>query len=372
MIPYGKQTITDLDKQAVLEVLNADFLTTGPKVACFENAFAEFIDAKHAVAVSNGTSALHTALAGLGIKPGDEVIVPAITFVATANAVLYQGAIPVFADVNPLTLLIEPEDVERKITAKTRAIIAVDYAGQLCDYIALKKICRRFQLFLVADSCHAPGATHQGKSVTHFVDAATYSFHPVKHLTTAEGGMIASNCGNLSEKMRVFRNHGITSDHSQRQKEGIFHYEMTVLGFNYRLSDLQCALGLSQLKQLPEWIKERKRLAHYYDNLLKNQTVITPLSLQSNSTHTYHLYVIKVPRRNEVIARMREKSINCNVHYLPVYLHPYYQEKLGPGRVSCPVAEDSYQHILTIPLYPGLSSQEQEYIVESLLELCSI
>lgn len=365
IIPYGKQTITEKDEQAVLAALRSQWLTTGPQVKIFESAFAKYSQVEEAVAVSNGTAALHTALFALDIQAGDEVIVPAITFVATANAVLYQGAKPVFADVDPDTLLIDPEDVARKITPRTRVIIAVDYAGQLCDYERLKKLCEQHNLFLVADSCHAPGATYKGELVGKFVDAATYSFHPVKHLTTAEGGMVITRSTDLAQRMRVFRNHGITSDHAQRQKEGVFYYEMLSLGFNYRLSDLQCALGLSQLEQTPEWILERQALARSYDEMF-SKTPIVPLTLHEERSHVYHLYVVRVAYRDQVLSRLRAEGIICNVHYLPVYLHPYYEQLFGSQRGCCPQAEAAYTQILTLPMYPGLTSDEQQRVVHTL------
>lgn len=364
-IPYGMQTINHLDEQAILEVLRSDWLTTGPKVSEFENAFANFCGAKEAIAVCNGTAALHAAMASLEIQKNDEVIVPAMTFAATANAAVYVGAKPVFADVQEDTLLIDPADVERKITSRTRAIVGVDYAGQPCDYSALRAIADRHNVSLIADACHAPGASYQGKSVGTLADITTFSFHPVKHLTTAEGGMITTHSKSLASKMRCFRNHGITTDHAQRESRGEFYYEMQSLGYNYRLSDLQCALGISQLKRLPEWVEKRQSIAALYDISFQN-TSIQPLLKRAEREHVYHLYVVKVPEREMVFQALRAKNIYCNVHYLPVYLHPYYQNS-GYRGTHCPIAEAVYKNILSLPIYPSLSGSEQKYVIEAVL-----
>jgi len=239
VIPYGRQTITEQDIHAVLNVLQADYLTTGPTIEAFETQFSEYVGSSYAVAVSSGTAALHAAMFAIGIGPGDEVIVPPITFAATANAVVYQGATPVFADVSPDTLLIDPFKVIKKITPKTKAIIAVDYAGQPCDYLSLRLIAEQNNLFLISDACHALGAEYRGRRTGSLADITVFSFHPVKHITTGEGGMVTTDQKSLAEKMRLFRNHGINSDHRSRQKTGTWYYEMVELGYNYRLTDLQ-------------------------------------------------------------------------------------------------------------------------------------
>jgi hypothetical protein len=243
MLPYGRQTIGGDDIAAVVETLRSDWLTTGPKVGEFERAFAAYTGAAEAVAVTNGTAALHAAMAALDIGPGDEVIVPPMTFAASANCVVYQGGTPVFADVDADTLLIDPAEVERRISPRTRAIVAVDYAGQPCDYDALQAIADEHGLALVADACHALGGSDHGRPVGTLADLSTFSLHPVKHITTGEGGVITTNDPELAARMRIFRNHGITSDHRQREQQGSWFYEMTDLGYNYRLTDVQCALG---------------------------------------------------------------------------------------------------------------------------------
>jgi perosamine synthetase len=265
MIPYGRQSIDENDIQAVVEVLKSDWLTTGPKVQEFEQAIADYVGAKYAVAVSNGTAALHATMYALGIGAGDEVIVPPMTFAASANCVVYQGGTPIFVDVDLDTLLIDSNEVERKITPKTKAIIAVDYGGQPCEYDVLRDICARFNIALVADGCHALGAKYKNQFVGTLADATVFSFHPVKHITTGEGGMITTDNDELARRMRIFRNHGITTDHRQRDAQGSWFYEMVDLGYNYRITDFQCALGISQLKKLPEWIDRRREIAQKYD-----------------------------------------------------------------------------------------------------------
>ncbi|HFQ80183.1 MAG TPA: UDP-4-amino-4,6-dideoxy-N-acetyl-beta-L-altrosamine transaminase, partial [Desulfobacterales bacterium] len=327
-IPYGRQSIDEDDIAAVNEVLRSDWLTTGPKVPEFEKAVAEYCGAGHGVAVSSGTAALHAAMYAIGIGPGDEVIVPAITFVATANCVVYQGGMPVFADVEADTLLINPDEVKSKITARTKAIIAVDYAGQACDYDALRDIADQYGLTLVADSCHALGAEYRGHKTGTLADMTVFSFHPVKHITTGEGGMLVTDDAQLAARVKIFRNHGITSDHRLRAENHTWEYDMVDLGYNYRLSDIQCALGISQLKKLTSWLTSRRKIASYYEETFAG-TEIRPLKTHQDRLHAYHLYVVKVIARDEVFFAMRRAGIAVNVHYKPIYMHNYYQHKLN-------------------------------------------
>ncbi|MDM8542137.1 UDP-4-amino-4,6-dideoxy-N-acetyl-beta-L-altrosamine transaminase [Desulfococcaceae bacterium HSG9] len=373
MIPYGKQYIDESDIEAVVEVLRSDWLTTGPKVAEFENAVADFVGAGHAVAVSNGTAALHTAMYALGIGPGDEVIVPPITFAATANCVVYQGGTPVFADVDPETLLIDPAQVEAKITPRTKAVITVDYAGHPCDYDTLREIADRHGLALVADACHALGAKYKDRPVGSLADLNIFSFHPVKHITTGEGGMITTDNEELAGRMRVFRNHGITSDYRQREQQGSWFYEMTDLGYNYRITDFQCALGLSQLRKLPGFLEKRRAIAARYDEAYADIPGIIPLSVRLEVFHAYHLYVIRLNSdrldRSLFFKSLRDKGIFVNVHYIPVHLHPFYRDRFGTGHGCCPVAEEAYQQIISIPMFPGMSDEDVENCIAS---TCSI
>lgn len=360
-IPYGRQIIDEADISAVTDVLRSDWLTTGPNVEKFEEDVCSFTGASYGVAVSNGTAALHLAMLALGVGSGDEVIVPPITFAATANAVLYCGAKPVFADVEENTLLIDPQSVEKCITARTKAIIAVDYAGQPCDWAALKEIAQKHNVQLVADACHALGALYDGLEVGGLADITVFSFHPVKQITTGEGGMCVTDDYGLAQRIRCLRGHGITTTASQREKSGGWFYEMTELGFNYRITDIQCALGASQLQKLPKWLVKRNELAVLYDELLA-KTVAAPLIRKDNVFHAYHLYVVRVPDRDQLFSKLRENGVGANVHYIPVYLHPYYQ-KIGYKKGLCPVAEEQYSKILTLPLWPGMSSADVERVV---------
>ena len=295
MIPYGKQLIEDDDIDAVTEVLRSAWLTTGPKVAEFEEAFARQVGAKYAVAVSSGTAALHAAMFSARISLDDEVIVSSMTFAASANCVVFQGGTPIFADITPDTLLIDPKDVEKKMTGKTKAIIAVDYAGHPCDYDALKEIANRNNLLLVADACHSLGASYKGIPVGSLADLNVFSFHPVKHITTGEGGMITTNNEEYANRMRIFRNHGINmNDQRQRIAQGSWLYEMVELGYNYRITDFQCALGINQLRKLPRWLERRRKIAGQYDLAFSGIKAIGPLSVKPDIEHAYHLYVVKI------------------------------------------------------------------------------
>lgn len=370
-IPYGRQAIEDDDIAAVVEVLRSEWLTTGPKVAEFEKTVCDFTGAGQGVAVSSGTAALHAAMYALGIGHGDEVIVPSMTFAATANSVAYQGGWPVFADVEPDTLLIDPIHVENLITPQTKAIIAVDYAGQPCDYEALRKIADRHGLILLADGCHSLGGSYKGKKVGTLADLTVFSFHPVKHITTGEGGMIVTDSEELIQKMRRFRNHGISADQRQRQQEGTWFYEMVDLGFNYRISDLQCALGISQLKKISGWLARRRSIAKQYDDSLAAIPSVKPLTVSDTVEHAYHLYVVQLHEkvcRQTVFEKMRQAGIGVNVHYLPVHLHPYYRERFDTHAGLCPVAEQAYEGLLSLPMHQGLSDDEVERVITTLEE----
>lgn len=375
MIPYGRQTIDDEDIKAIIEVLGSDWLTTGPKVAEFEEALARYVGAKFAVAVSSGTAALHCAMYAIGIGPGHEVIVPTMTFAASANCVIYQGGIPVFVDVAADTLLIDPKDVERKITPQTKAIIAVDYAGQPCDYDALREIADRHHLSLVADACHSLGATYRGRSVGSLADLSVFSFHPVKHITTGEGGMITTDQEEYAKRLRIFRNHGITSDHWQREAQGSWFYEMVDLGYNYRITDFQCALGISQLQKLPRWLERRQEITRQYTEAFAEIKGINPLAVKSDVRHAYHLYVVRVNQdetgieRRELFQALRSRGIGVNVHYIPVHLHPFYQNRFGTGRDLCPVAESASQQILSLPMYPAMTDADIKIVINTLRTL---
>ena len=372
MIPYGKQTIEQDDIQAVVDVLKSDFLTTGPKIAEFEQTVADYVGAKYAVAISNGTSALHAACFAAGIGPGDEVITTPLTFAASANCVLYCGGTPVFADVDPKTYNIDPEDIRRKITDRTKAIIAVHLAGQPCDMDAIHSIAREHGLIVIEDGAHALGSVYRGKRVGSLSDMTTFSFHPVKPITTGEGGMIVTDNEEFYKKMVLFRSHGITRDASMMTRnDGPWFYQQFDLGYNYRITDIQCALGCSQMKKLDRFLVRRKEIvARYNEAFADCDNIITPYQL-SDTESGWHLYIVQVKNcdRRQVFETMREKGIGVNVHYIPVYMHPYYQEH-GYENVHCANAEEIYSHIISLPLYPGLTSEQQDYVIDTLKSLC--
>jgi perosamine synthetase len=369
MIPYGKQSIEEDDIKAVIDVLRSDYVTTGPRVAEFENAMKKFTGAEYAVAVSSGTAALHCIMFALDIKPGDEVIVPCMTFAASSNSVLYQGGIPVFADVYPDSLLISPASVKSLITKRTKAILAVDYAGQPCDYDELRKIADEHNLYLISDACHSLGAEYKGKKVGTLSDMTALSFHPVKQITTGEGGMVLTDNKEFADKMFQFRTHGITTDYHQREKMNAWFYEMTELGYNYRITDFQCALGASQLKKLEKWVIRRQEIAEYYDKVFASMSdALVPLKTSSDVKHSYHLYVLRIKngKRDLLFQHLREKEIIVNVHYIPVHMHPYYRKIYGPLDGLCPDAENIYKEIISIPMYPELKQKDLDFIVESI------
>lgn len=372
MIPYGRQTIDEDDINAVIDVLKSDYLTTGPKIAEFEQAVASYTGAKYAVAISNGTSALHAACFAAGIGRGDEVITTPLTFAASANCVLYCGGTPVFADVDPYTYNIDPKDIRKKITDKTKAIIAVHLAGQPCDMDEIHSIAQEHNLIVIEDGAHALGSVYKGKKVGCLSDMTTFSFHPVKPITTGEGGMIMTDNGELYKRLVLFRSHGITRDDSMMARnEGPWFYQQLDLGYNYRITDIQCALGCSQMKKLDIFLKRRRELAERYNNaFIECDNIVTPYQLPDTQSG-WHLYIVQVKKhdRKQVFETLRDKGIGVNVHYIPVYMHPYYQEH-GYKDVHCVNAEEIYSHIISLPLYPGLTDEQQDYVIDTLKQLC--
>lgn len=377
LLPYGHQSIDESDIRAVIEALRSDWLTTGPKVGEFESAFAAFTGAAEAVAVSSGTAALHAAMHALGVGPGDEVIVPSMTFAASANCVVYRGATPVFADIVPDTLLIDVRDAAEKITSRTRAIIAVDYAGQPCDYDALWELADRHNLPLVADACHSLGGAYKKRGVGTLADLNIFSLHPVKAMTTGEGGMVTTDSKEFADALRRFRNHGVSTDHFERERRGSWYYEMVELGYNYRASDIQCALGLSQLDRLAGWVERRRAIARRYDLAFAELSGIRPLRVDSDVDHAYHLYVVRLngvgpnADRGRVFAALRAENIGVNVHYLPVHMHPYYRRQFATREGMCPEAEAAYEKILSLPLFPAMDDGDVDDVIEALWKVMS-
>ena len=381
MLPYGKQTIEQDDIDAVTEALASDWLTTGPRVQEFETAFAKATSSRFAVAVSSGTAALHAAMSTIAIQDNafankspaqPEVIVPAISFVATANAAVYVGAKPVFADVDPETLLIDVEDVKSKITDNTLAIIAMDYGGQPCDYQSLRAICDEHDLVLISDACHSLGGGIGNHPVGSLADLTCFSLHPIKQITAGEGGIVTTNNSFVATALKTFRNHGITTDHQQRQKLAKHQYSMETLGFNYRLTDIQCALGISQLKKLQVFTERRNEVARLYDQLLDGKLFAQPLKKINSVNHAYHLYVVRWNTeltgitRDQAFDMLRERGIGVNVHYQPIYQHPFYERTFGDQNGSCPNAEMVYEEILSLPIFPNIAENDIQRVVAEL------
>lgn len=368
-IPYSRQWIEEDDVEAVVNVLRSPYLTTGPSVDTFEAELARFVGTTDAVAVSSGTAALHVAMASLGLGPGDEVIVPCMTFVATANAAVYCGATPVFADVDPETLLVDPKSVEQRITDRTRLIVGVDYAGQPCDYARLTAPARACNAVVLADACHSLGSSENGRMAGSLAEASVFSFHPVKPVTSGEGGMIATNDAALADRMRRFRNHGIDRNFKQRSRAGSWEYEMTSLGFNYRLSDIHCALGLSQLEKCERRRRRREQIAGRYRQAFDGMHNVRCLSIRPGVTHAWHLFVLRIDfaalekTRQEVFAELKRRGIGTNVHYLPVHLHRFYRQRWSTARGLCPRAEEAYAQILSLPLYASMTDGDVEQVI---------
>jgi len=375
LLPYGRQAITDADIQAVVEVLRSDWLTTGPKVSEFEEAFAERVGSKHAVSFSSGTAALHAAAFGAGLQSGDEAITTPMTFCATANSVIYQGAKPVFADICPDTLNIDPEQIADNINSRTRAILAVDYAGHPADLQAILQLAEQHGLIVIEDASHALGAEYRGHRVGSISDLTVFSFHPVKHLTTGEGGMVTTERGELAERLRRFRNHGIGSDARQRQAAGHWHYEMVLLGFNYRLSDISCALGLSQLHCLQANVARRREIARQYSAVLDATPGVVPPVVRTEVNPAWHLYPVRLDLekltadRAEIFHALRAENIGVNVHYIPVHRHPFYRDRFGYKGGEYPVAEKAYEQLISLPMFHGMSDQDVEDVIRALLKV---
>ena len=382
-LPYGRHWVEEEDIQAVVNVLRSDWITMGPKIDEFEQSVCCYTGAQYAVAVSSGTAALHGAMFGLGIKPGDEVITTPMTFVATANAILYLGGTPVFADIDSKTGNIDPNEIEKKVTPKTKAIIPVHYAGLPCDMAALREIANRYNVRIVEDAAHALGAEYKIDNLWYKVgscahsDMTIFSFHPVKHITTGEGGMILLNNKELEEKTRRIRMHGVSLDIRKRlNKDTIWMYEMVELGYNYRITDFQCALGISQLKKLPKFLQRRREIAERYHAAFKEiEELALPNpspSLAAMTSHAWHIYVIQLQldklkgTREDIYFALRAENIWPQVHYIPIHLHPYYQKRFGYKKGDFPAAESFYDRVLSLPLYSKMSDQDVEDVVESI------
>jgi perosamine synthetase len=371
LLPYGRQSISEEDIQSVVDALRSDWLTTGPKVGEFEEALAAWVGAKYAVAFSSGTAALHGAAFAAGLKPGDEAITSPLTFAATANCVLYQGARPVFADVSPDTLNLDPDRFAERITSNTRAVLPVDYGGHPADLDAILALAEQHGLIVIEDACHALGAEYYGRRAGSIAHMSVFSFHPVKQLATGEGGMVTTDRADLAESLRRFRNHGISSDARQRQASGEWHYEMVSLGFNYRLTDIACALGISQLKNLGANLARRRAIAARYSAAFRDVPGVVVPSVRPNVDPAWHLYPIRVnpaqlnTDRAHVFRALRAENIGVNVHYIPVHLHPYYRDRFGYRGGEYPVAEAAYEQLISLPMFHGMTDEDVEDVIHA-------
>jgi UDP-4-amino-4,6-dideoxy-N-acetyl-beta-L-altrosamine transaminase len=375
-IPYGRHNITDEDIQSVIEVLKSDFLTQGPQIAEFEEAFAEYIGAKYAVAVSNGTAALHLCTLALGVKDGDKVITTPLTFSATANCIRYAGGEVVFADIDPDTYLLDIAEVEKLLMSAPKGtykgIIPVEFAGRAVNLEAFRTLADKYGCWIIEDACHAPGGyftdSKGGKyncGSGDFAELSIFSFHPVKHIATGEGGMITTNNEELFHKLRMLRSHGIQQRPEFREyNHGPWYYEMQELGYNYRLTDIQAALGISQLKRAGEGLKRRKEIAKIYNDAFEDKPYIIRQSGEV-SGHAYHLYVVEFEKRKELYNYLRTKNIYSQVHYIPVHLMPYYRQ-FGWKEGDFKHAEAYYSRCLSLPIYPTLEENDQQYVIDSI------
>lgn len=377
IIPYGRQHITESDITAVVDVLKSNHLTQGPKIKEFEEAFANYVGAKYAVAVSNGTAALHLNCIALGVKPGDKVITTPITFSASANCIRYCGGDVIFADIDPITYLLDINSVKNILESSPigtyKGIIPVDFSGRACNLEEYRELADKYGLWIIEDACHSPGGYFiDSKNIEqkcgngNFADLAIFSFHPVKHIATGEGGMITTNNFSLYNKLKNLRSHGIQQDYSKRIfDDSAWYYEMQELGFNYRLTDIQSALGLSQLSRAEENLVKRKKIAFKYFQSFKDQDFIINQSSIIKG-HAYHLYIIEIPNRKELHTYLHSLNILAQIHYIPVHLMPYYRD-LGSKVGDFPLAESYYERCISLPVYPTLEEEEQDYVINSIL-----
>jgi UDP-4-amino-4,6-dideoxy-N-acetyl-beta-L-altrosamine transaminase len=373
-IPYGRQEITQADKQAVLDTLDSDFLTQGPRILEFEKAFAEYIGAPYAVALANGTGALHLAAIALGVKEGSRVISTPVTFAASANGIKYCGGEVTFSDIDKDNFLLDLNKLEDLLKSKPAGyfsgVVPVDLAGYPVDLENLRFLSRKYGIWILEDACHAPGGSFSdSKKIRHncgdgsLSDAAIFSFHPVKHIATGEGGMITTARKDIYDHLLTLRTHGITRDPAaMSENHGGWYYEMVELGYNYRLSDMQAALGLSQLSRAGKNLDRRQQIADKYNKELNGLPIVLP-AVKEGFRHAWHLYIIQTEKRKELYDFLRTKNIFCQVHYIPVHTMPYYRS-LGHKKGDCPVAEAYYDRCLSIPMFPSLTDQEQDYVID--------
>lgn len=377
VISYGRQFIDQDDIDAVVEVLKSDFLTQGPKVKEFEQSLSDYCGAKYAVAFSSGTAALHGAYFAAGLSRGDELITSPMTFLATANAAVYLGAHPVFVDVEPDTGNIDADRIASAISPKTRAIVPIHYSGHPAEMTRIAQIAREHELTVIEDACHALGATYHDSTIgdCKYSDMAVFSFHPVKSITTGEGGAVLTNREDFYNKLLIFRQHGVTKDKNTFRGEthpvGEWYYEMQHLGFNYRLTDIHCALGVSQLKKLDGFIEKRRRIVQRYYDAFKDNPFFDLPTEREGIRSAWHLYPIRLKdktKRSVVFSRLRQRRLWVQVHYIPVHLQPYYQQ-LGYKRAMCPKAMDFYEREISVPIYPMMDNEDIQCVIDNLLSV---
>ena len=367
-IPYGHQWIDEEDIEEVVKVLKSDWITTGPKIEEFENALRRYVGCKYAVAVNSGTSALDIAVQTLNLPRGSEVITTPFTFVATSNAVLYNNLKPIFVDIEKDTRNINPEEIRKKITDKTKAIIYVDYAGHPCDIEEIKDIAEEHDLYLIEDASHAIGAEYKGKKIGNFADMTIFSFHPVKHLTTGEGGAVVTNNKEFYDRLKILRNHGIDKSALERfGPEAGWAYDLKFLGRNYRITDFQAALGISQLKKLDEFIRRREEIVEMYNEAFEDVPEIEAPVMKPYAKPAWHIYTVLLNGidRDNFFSKMRERDIGVNVHYIPIYRFSYYQEQFNINPEDFPVTEEVFNGIITLSLFPKMKDDEIFYVIEA-------
>lgn len=374
-LPYGRQSISDDDIAAVVNVLRSDWLTQGPNIAEFEKSVANACGVKHAVAVSNGTAALHAAYYAAGIEPGDNIVTSGMTFAATANAALYLGATPQFADVDPQTGNICPKSAAKLINKNTKAIVGIDYSGHPCDIDELQALADQAGVMFIVDGAHSLGATYKGKPTGGLASMTTFSFHPVKTVTTGEGGMILTNDPKLAHKLQLFRTHGIEKDPQHLSKvEGPWYHEQQYLGFNYRLCDIQAALGTSQMKRLQQFVQRRREIAARYRQHLSNSKCFSPTIEKPFVESAYHLFPVLVNEqhldRKTAVEALHAENIGVQVHYIPTYQHPYYQQQFGDiWSAQCPNTNNFYNRQFGLPMFPGMSDADIDDVLKALDKL---
>lgn len=375
-IPYGRHWVGPEEQEEVRDTLEQGYLTSGPKVELFENRVREYLGASHTVAVSSCSAALHLALLALGIGPGDEVITTVFTYVATANAILHTGAAPVFTDIDPATYNVDASQIEKKITSRTKALLVVHYAGQPCRMSEIRQIAERRRLFVVEDASHAIGASYRGEKIGAASDAACFSFHPVKNMTTAEGGLVATRLEKVANLIRILRLHGISEDYRARETKTRFEYpQMVHLGFKYNMTDLQASLGLQQLKKLESFEKRRAGIAGFYADSLADLKEVELPQVSPDVEHAWHLFVIRLKLdrlaidRGQVMKELEVRGISTSVHYLPIHLQPYYKGRFGFKEGDFPLSEKAYESVLTLPLFPKMSDEDARRVVQALREV---